>query len=73
MTLEKELEVCRQPTEIETEMIAVASEMKKDGAFIGASDRDGGREIGYRVLGEGESTTGCGDGVGEGCGGDDED
>ncbi|PQP94178.1 hypothetical protein Pyn_34751 [Prunus yedoensis var. nudiflora] len=54
-------------------MIAVALEMKKDGAFIGASDGDGGKEIGDRVLGEGESAMGCGDGVSEGCGGDDED
>ncbi|CAB4283870.1 unnamed protein product [Prunus armeniaca] len=28
--LEKELEACRLPTEIETEMIAVASDVKKD-------------------------------------------
>ncbi|PQQ04458.1 hypothetical protein Pyn_10499 [Prunus yedoensis var. nudiflora] len=54
-------------------MIAVASKMKKDGAFIGVSDGDGGREIRDRVLGKGESATGCGDGVGEGYGGDDED
>ena len=54
-------------------MITVALEMKKDGAFIGASDGDGRREIGDRVLGEGESTTGYGDGVGEDYGGDDED
>ncbi|KAI5327058.1 hypothetical protein L3X38_026454 [Prunus dulcis] len=72
-TLEKELEACCRPTKIEMEMITVASEMKKDGAFIGASDGDGGREIGDRVLGEGESTMGYGDGVDEDYGGDDED
>ncbi|VVA38950.1 Hypothetical predicted protein [Prunus dulcis] len=67
--MEKELEACRRLTK----MIAVALKVKKDGAFTGVSDGDGRREIGDGVFGEGESATGCSNGVGEGCGGDDED
>ncbi|PQP98233.1 hypothetical protein Pyn_38129 [Prunus yedoensis var. nudiflora] len=55
------------------EMIAVASEVKKEGGFIGVPNKDGGREIGDEVLGEGESAAGCDNGVNKGCGGDDED
>ncbi|KAI5353637.1 hypothetical protein L3X38_006531 [Prunus dulcis] len=47
-------------------MIAVALKVKKDGAFTGVFNGDG-------VFGEGESAAGCSDGVGKGCGGDDED
>ncbi|KAL6283401.1 hypothetical protein ACE6H2_014330 [Prunus campanulata] len=54
-------------------MIAVASKVKKDSAFTGASVRYRGRDIEDGVLGEGELVAGCVDGVGEGCGGDDKD
>ncbi|KAL6286950.1 hypothetical protein ACE6H2_011340 [Prunus campanulata] len=42
------------------------------GALTGASNGDGGRDIGDGVLDEGESTAGCGDGIDKGCVGEDE-
>ncbi|KAI5327253.1 hypothetical protein L3X38_026649 [Prunus dulcis] len=43
------------------------------GALTGASDGDEGREIRDGILGEGELAASCGNGVGEGYGGDDKD